>query len=461
MNADVVDETRPPGRGKMGGRFGDGRAALLKSGAVGVMGGVVLLAAALLLQHLRHGWPFSVHHGLPSDVRSRPAAAARNPTPPGTGPGTHPRAAVTIEAGRADALGIRFERARKEVVSRPIRAVATVVPDESRVSHIHTRVAGWIEKLHVTTTGARVRAGAPLAEIFSQELLSSQNEHLAALRTAGAAGGLVVEAGRSRLRVLGMSAAEIDGLEQRGRPRPTVTVTSPRAGVLLHRGVAVGTAVDPSTEIATIADLDRVWVLAEIPEPDIQVVELGTPARIELPSSGRSPFEARVSFLSPTLSERTRTLRARFEVDNRDGRLRPGLYGTAELHTGSREALTVPRDAVVDTGLAQHVFVAARSPDKADRLSPRPVRPGVSLGDRIEIRSGLAEGEPVVASGVFLIDSESRLRASGGGTGHAHGQGASQGTEAPPAPPADQHEGHTAPPPGPAPRTPSHDHGLP
>jgi membrane fusion protein, copper/silver efflux system len=439
MSEQVADRTPPPG----GGRLGGSRTTWWSAGA-GVIVGVVLLGSALVLQQTRHGWPFSLHHGLPGSSTGAPATATRAPTAPSAPGRTHPRAAVVIEPGRAAALGIRFEGARRETVSRPIRAVATVVPDESRVSHIHTRVAGWIEKLHVTTTGARVRTGDPLAEIFSQELLSSQNELLAALRAAGGAGGPILEGARSRLRVLGMTAAQVADLERRGQPRPTVTVNSPRTGVVLHRGVAVGTAVDPSTEIVTVADLGRVWVLAEVPESDISAVKLGTPARIDLASSGLAPFEARISFLYPTLSERTRTLRARFEVDNRDGRLRPGLYGTAELHALPREALTVPRDAVVDTGLAQHVFVASRSPDKPGELSPRPVRLGVSLGKRVEIREGLAEGEPVVAAGVFLIDSESRLRASGGGAGHGHG---AKPTSPAPATPAET-----------APKTPPHPH---
>jgi Cu(I)/Ag(I) efflux system membrane fusion protein len=417
----------------------------LWSAAAGVIGGVVLLSTALVLQHARHGWPFSLHHGLPSRTSSAPAVTARTPAPPAEPGRTHPRAAVVIEPARAAALGIRFEPARRETVTHPIRAVATVVPDESRVSHIHTRVAGWIEKLHVTTTGARVRTGDPLAEIFSQELLSSQNELLAALRAAAGAPSPVLEGARSRLRVLGMTAAQISELERRGQPRPTVTVTSPRTGIVLHRGVAVGTAVDPSTEIVTVADLGRVWVVAEVPEPDIPAVKTGTPARIELAASGLPPFDARVSFLYPTLSERTRTLRVRFEVDNRDGRLRPGLYGTAELQTQPREALTVPRDAVVDTGLAQHVFVASRSPDRPGELSPRLVRLGTSLGKRVEIREGLTEGEPVVATGVFLIDSESRLRASGGGAGHGHGT-------KPAAP---------APAPASGPKSPPHTHDVP
>jgi Cu(I)/Ag(I) efflux system membrane fusion protein len=280
-----------------------------------------------------------------------------------------------------------------------------------------------------------VRAGQPLAGIFSQELLSTQNEYLAARRAAKSGPpSAVVEGARSRLKVLGMTDAEIRAIEESGQARRLVTVTAPRSGIVLNRGISVGTAVDPSTQIITVADLSRVWVLAEVPEGDIPSVQVGTPATLEFAASGRAPFEARVQFLYPTLSERTRTLRVRFEVDNPNGSLRPGIYGTATFRVSPRPALTVPRDSIVDTGSAQHVFVVAGE----HRYVPRPVKLGTRFDDRIEVRDGLHEGESVVASGVFLIDSESRLRASGGGTGHAHGN-----TDE--APSRRGHEGHTPP----------------
>ena len=397
---------------------------------------LVLVIGLLVVQHFRHSWPFSLHHG----IRVNQPARVTVTNDGGVAP-AHPRAEVELDQAQTDAIGARVEKVRRESISQPIRAVATVVPDESRVSHVHTRVSGWIERLYVTTTGERVRAGQPLAGIFSQELLSTQSEYLAARRAAGSGPrSAVVEGARSRLQVLGMTDAEIRAIEEAGEARRLVTVTAPRAGVVLHRGISVGTAVDPSTEIVTVADLSKVWVLAEVPEGDIPSVEVGTPATLEFPASGREPFEARVEFLYPTLSEQTRTLRARFAVDNPGGSLRPGIYGTAAFRVSPRSALTVPRDAIVDTGSAQHVFVVAGE----RRFVPRPLKLGTRFDDRIEVREGLEEVESVVASGVFLIDSESRLRASGGGTGHAHGsmeQNRGGGG----------HEGHTPPTKTPAP----------
>jgi hypothetical protein len=174
-----------------------------------------------------------------------------------------------------------------------------------------------------------------------------------------------------------------------------------------------------------------------VPEASIPSVRVGSVARLDFPASGRPPFTARVDFVYPTLTERTRTLRVRLSAANPSGALKPGLYGTAAFVTARHDVLTVPRDAVVDTGVQQHVFVAV-----GDRFEPRPVTVGVQLADRVEIRDGLKGGEEIVASGVFLLDSESRLRATGGAGGHSHG--ASPGSrDAPPTPASHPGADHT------------------
>jgi Cu(I)/Ag(I) efflux system membrane fusion protein len=187
--------------------------------------------------------------------------------------------------------------------------------------------------------------------------------------------------------------------------------------VVLRRGVSVGTAVDPSTPLLTAADLSTVWVLAEVPESSAAGILPGMSAWLDVAGSGLAPFEATIEFVYPTLSERTRTLRIRFAIPNPEGVLRPGMYGTALIRGSSRDALTVPRDAVVDTGRNQHLFVAMAD----GRFAPRTVTLGLHLGERIEILDGLADNESIVVAGVFLLDSESRLR-SGASAGHAgHG----------------------------------------
>lgn len=355
---------------------------------------------------------------------------------PATAADTHTR--VPVDAAAARSLDIRLETVGRESLTQTVRAVATIVPDESRISMVHTRVAGWIEQLDVNTTGETVRAGEPLAHVFSQELLSSQTEYLAARRNTAASGitSAVIASGRARLTVLGMTPEEIDAIEQADQPKRLVTVVAPRSGVVVNRGVTVGTSVDPSTTLLTIADLSRVWILAEVPEASIPVVRVGSSAQLDFPASGRQPFSARVDFIYPTLTERTRTLRVRLSAANPGGALRPGLYGTASFASGAQNVITVPRDAVVDTGVQQHVFVAI-----GDQFEPRPVIVGAQLADRVEIRGGLKEGEQIVAAGVFLLDSESRLRATGGTGGHNHGAGADK-EQAPAAPTADSHATH-------------------
>jgi membrane fusion protein, copper/silver efflux system len=396
-----------------------------------------VLSTALWAQQRRNAWPFAPR----LQATSAPTTHDVAPPDPGT---AADRVPIGVSASTVQDLGIRIEAVRRESLTHLVRAVATVVPDESRLSHVHTRVAGWVEQLDINTTGEAVQAGQPLARIFSQELLSSQTEYLSARRATAASGitSAVVASGRTRLSVLGMSPAEIDAIEESGEPTRLVTVVAPRRGVVVNRGITVGTSVDPSTTLLTIADLSRVWVLAEVSEADIPAVRIGSSAQLDFPASGRAPISAHVDFLYPTLTERTRTLRVRLSVANPNGTLRPGLYGTAALESAGAPTITIPRDAVVDTGRQQHVFVAV-----GDRLEPRLVTLGTQLAERVEVRSGLSDGDRVVSAGVFLLDSESRLRATGGTGGHNHGtpstsSGAGPAKATPQDPAKDPHAGH-------------------
>lgn len=385
----------------------------------------VLLIGFLMVQRSRESWPFSPRAPMPTaepDTMAGGDSMAASLGGPASPTGRVP---IDVAAAMIQTLGIQVEAVRREALTQEVRVVATIAPDESKMSHVHTRVAGWIEQLDVNTTGEMVEAGQPLARILSQELLSSQTEYLAARKMTATSGiaSVVVASGRTRLTVLGMAAAEIDAIERTGEPQRLVTVVAPRRGVVVYRGVTVGTSVDPSTTLITIADLSRVWIVAEVPEANMAAVRVGTRAQLDFPGSGRPVFAGRVDFVYPTLTERTRTLRVRLSAANPGGELRPGLFGNAVFESNGREVTTVSRDAVVNTGVQQHVFVAV-----GDRFEPRMVTLGVQLADRVEIRSGLTVGEQVVTSGVFLLDSESRLRATGG-TGGTGGHG---GHAAPP-----------------------------
>lgn len=385
-----------------------------------------ILIGAMAIQRSRSAWPFQAapqHDMAAMDDAS--SASVRS---------TVERSPVDTASART--LDLRVESVTRASLTQTIRAVATIAPDETRISHAHTRVSGWVEQLFVNTTGELVRADQPLLSIFSQELLSSQAEYLAA-RIVSAQSGIttsVVSSGRTRLTVLGMTPNEIDAIEATGEPRRLVTIVAPRTGIVINRGVTAGTSVDPSTPLLTIADLSRVWVIAEVPESASMRIGVGTAAQIDFPASGRPPFSARVEFVYPTITERTRTLRVRLTAPNINGALKPGLFGSATFEIAGNNALSVPRDAVVDTGRKQHVFVL-----QGDRFEPRTVSVGAQLADRVEIRDGLTEGEQVVVAGVFLLDSESRLRATGGAGTHQHG---SPGEKSAPTSATDPHAGH-------------------
>jgi len=391
-------------------------------GAVVSAATAALIVAVLVIQDQRHGWPFSRHHM----VQSSPESTASGDTSATPARSAAARVPIQLPAEQIEKLGVEFEPVEMRSLDNPVRAVVTVVADESRITHVHTRVSGWLEQLYVNTTGQTVRAGQPVAAVFSQELYSSQSEYLSARRGAGKGpASAVLDAARTRLGVLGMSDGEVAEMERSGQARRLVTIIAPRSGIVLNRGISAGTAVDPSTEIITIADLSQVWAIAEVAESDAPQVRIGTTATLSFPMSGRAPFAEKVQFIYPTLTERTRTVRVRIPVQNKDGTLRPGMYGSAEFPPIARDALTVARDALIDTGESQYVFV--HTPN--DMIEPRAVKVGARLADRVEILQGLTPGDHVVTTGVFLIDSESRLRASGG-TGHSGHGGARRPTEA-------------------------------
>lgn len=381
------------------------------------------LVASLVIQAEREKWPFSPKH-LQSEitgptrstigsVEGSISAAARVP--------------VQLTAKQLVMLGVQFEAAEVGKLEEIVSGVATAVIDESRVVEVHTRVSGWLEQLYVRTTGQNVRTGQALGAVFSQELYASQLEYLAALqRTATAPASVMLAAGRTRLKVLGMSEAEINRIERTRQANRLVTIAAPRSGFVLDRGVTQGMTVDPSTNILSIADVSQLWVVAEVAETDAARLRVGSRASLTFPQSGRPPFIAKVEFIYPMLTERTRSVRVRMTVPNMGGALRPGMYGSAQISAAPRYPITIGRDAVVDTGISQHVFIRGAN----SQFEPRQVKIGARVGDRVEVLEGLAAGEQVVSAGVFLLDSESRLRASGA-TGHgAHGGSSSQ---APPA----------------------------
>ncbi|MBI5481720.1 MAG: efflux RND transporter periplasmic adaptor subunit [Deltaproteobacteria bacterium] len=320
---------------------------------------------------------------------------------------------VPKAAAAAGLIGVRRAKVERRDLHADVRAAAVVAPDESRVAHIHTKLSGWITRLLVTQTGAPVRRGQPLLAMYSEDLYRAQQEYLTLRRTAAgltdeAARAELVAAARRRLQLLDMPAAEIDAIEKSGTPRRDVALRSTISGVVLARHVSEGSYVQPGTDLFVVADLSRVWALAEVAEAEAGGIRAGMKTPLTFTAYPDEVREARVAYVYPSVATDTRTVRVRLELANPELKLKPGMYGEARLRVTLARALVVPAEAVLETGTQRYAFVVKAG----GTFEPRPVASGRRVGEQLQILSGLAEGEAVVASASFLIDSESGLRAA-------------------------------------------------
>ena len=319
-------------------------------------------------------------------------------------------AAVTIATERLQRIGLRHEPARIERVQAQLQVPAVVQADEAAVAEVHARVSGWVQTEALKRPGDPVREGEPLATLYSRELNEAQADFLAAGEAlqgmAGADG--VGKAAARRLRVLGMTDAGVRRLAATAKATGLVTLTSPRAGVIVERRVQSGQFVTPGDALFLVGKLDPVLVLADIPMDRAADVAAGLDVQFAVAAVGEAT--ATVSRIEPSASPGAQTLRVRAVLSNPDGRWRPGLVGRVHLAGPTRDALTVPTEAIVDTGLAKYVHRLLG----ADRFVPTRVETGLRHGDRIEITKGLTAGDEVVTSGNFLIDAESRMAAGQG-----------------------------------------------
>lgn len=311
---------------------------------------------------------------------------------------------VEVEPGRAQAIGVRVEEVRRQPLAGNLSLFGRVTADESKRVRVSVRVTGYVEQLLVAEQGAPVKKGQPLAAIYSDDLLLLQRELLQALRWGGDTAGPV----RERLRLLGISPADIAAIESSGEARHALTLRSPVNGFVMALNVAQGERVEPERALFEVADLSRVWVVAEVYERDVARVREGLSVRLHLDAYPGETFQGRIEYVYPTLDARTRTLPVRIAFNNPGGKLKPGLFGRVEVGLPETEGLTLPAEAVIDTGEHRYVFVEV----KAGRFEPRAVVVGMRAGERVQVLSGLSEGERIAASGNFFIDSESRLRAS-------------------------------------------------
>jgi Cu(I)/Ag(I) efflux system membrane fusion protein len=313
---------------------------------------------------------------------------------------------VKIDPTIVNNLGVRTAVAERSVLMRRIETVGYVTYDEDTVQHVHTRVDGWIEKLVTKATGDPVEKGQLLFELYSPTLVNAQEEFLTAARSGNAA---LVKASRDRLAALGVSASEVARLDKERTVKQRIRVYAENDGVIAHLGVREGIYVTPATEVMSIAKLDRIWVIAEVFEQQSAWVKPGQKATVELDYLPGTVFEGTVDYVYPELDPKTRTLRVRLRFENADVQLRPNMFARVEIAAeGFGRVVNVPREAVIRGGSMNRVVVALGD----GRFEARPVRVGIESGDRVAIRSGLAEGESVVVSGQFLIDSESNIESA-------------------------------------------------
>jgi len=308
-------------------------------------------------------------------------------------------------------LGMRTATVRRAEVSSSFDAVGTVQFDERLNVAVQTRVAGYVERLGVRAPMEQVRKGQALATVFAPEWLGPQNE-LLALKRAGVSDD-IVNAARDRMRAMSIPDALIRQSEATGTAQARFALSAPVSGVVAELGVREGVAVAPGMTLFRIAGLDKVWAVAEVPEAQAVRLTRGQKVKAVLQADASQTFDGELEEILPQLSASTRTLQARFEVDNRGGRLTPGMLLRLRVAGPTATRLVVPSEAVIRTGRRAVVLVRKEN----GSFESRDVALGQEAGDDIEITQGLTEGEQVVASGQFLVDSEARLRSVTGSMG--------------------------------------------
>ena len=328
---------------------------------------------------------------------------------------------IVVDEVRRQQLGVRTAAVERRNVSRQIRAVGQVKVDETRLSDVNLRMSGWVHRLHVEETGQRVKRGQVLFTLYSPELYAAEREFLTTLKRDREArsdqSSELTRASEQRLRLLGMSQAQIGALARRGEAWENVPVLAPSTGYVIDKDVVEGGRIEAGTRVYRIADLTRLWVDADVYESDLAQVKKGQPVSVQLPYVPGQRFEGRVDYVYPTLDGVTRTGRVRVALDNPDLALRPDMYADVELAVDLGERLVIPNSAVIYTGPRRLVFVDLGE----GKLRPQEIQVGVRAGDYVEVTQGLEPGDVVVTSGNFLIAAESRIRSATGYWGGGHG----------------------------------------
>ena len=336
------------------------------------------------------------------------------PAEPGGSSGT-----ISIPLERLQTIGVKYQQVSKRPLEKLIRTVGRVAVDERKLAKVTIKFHGWIEQLFVSATGDHVKKGQPLFTIYSPDLVATQEEYLLALEGRKKLGESefeevarssqeLLEATRHRLHLWDITEEHIRDLERTKQVTKTLPIHSPITGTVIRKEVVQGTHVEPGEELYTIADLSHVWILADIYEYELGFVKKGQKAAVSLSYDPSAVLTGQVGFIYPTLDPKTRTAKVRFELDNAEEKLKPDMYANVELRINLGTRLAIPQEAIIESGEKQVVFLHLGK----GRLEARVIKTGVKAGDWSEVMSGLKEGEHIVTSANFLIDSESRLRSA-------------------------------------------------
>lgn len=328
---------------------------------------------------------------------------------------------IKIDPVTVQNIGVKTEEVSRRKLTKTIRTSGIVEYDETKLYTITTKFMGWAEKLYVDYTGKLVNKGEPLLNVYSPELVTTQQEYLQALRYREKLGQSSIEEARKEAEELVKSARrrleywdipeqEITALAQRGEPRKALTIISPARGIAIEKMVTEGQQVMPGMILYKIADLSTVWIIADIYQYELQWIRAGQPVDIQLTYLPEKSFRGAITYIYPYLSSETRTAKVRIEVRNSaDFLLKPGMFATVKIESSvARDALAVPEQAIIRSG-ERNIAVVALGGGYFD---PREVRLGAAASGYVQVLEGLQEGEKIVTSAQFLIDSESNLKAA-------------------------------------------------
>ena len=365
-------------------------------------------------------------HKAPSTITVKAKTAAPQANPSEETTQEVPQVEITPEQQKL--IGVKTVKVAMRTMQKVLRTVGRLEADERKLATVNTKVEGWIEKLYVETTGSHVQKGQPLAEIYSPELVATQQEFLTALKwtkdladakTGREQGGTpelslmlgkdaeaMLTASRQRLLLLDISAQQIKNIEESGKTIRTLTLYSPVNGFITQKMAVAGMKVMPGEKLFDVADLSSLWVIADIYESELALIKVGNKALITLAYLPGKELSSQIDYIYPTISADTRTVKVRLKISNSNNQLKPQMFSNVEIKINLGQKLMVPESAVIDTGKGMVAYVDLGN----GAFEPREIKAGLRTDGYIEVLRGLKAGEKVVSSANFLVDSEAQLK---------------------------------------------------